>query len=596
MRAKITNYRGCSSADFPIDRITLIGGPNAAGKTSIAQALGAALTGEAIPVRGVRASSAGQLVRGGTAAGQVQVVHQGGQIVIDWPKAKALTEGRPPYASPFAAGLSCVLNLPGKERPEVLSRYLKSEPERKDLESALADLELSADHLDKLWSLIQQQGWDGACANAKEKGAKLKGQWEEFTGERYGSKKADAWLPADWEPVLDGASEDQLQAQVTDARDALEGAIASEAVSGAKIQELEDRAARAAEIKPFVEEAKILRDEAAAAVEQARAKVSGASADPALTEALDAARSTLAALPAAESGKFLTCPHCRKSVAVVDGRLLPAAEPLPEDEIKSRKLAIEQATDKVRGAERAVNESLQATQAEAREKLQQAQAELEKAGQAHQHRAADLGQAEAAGRELSELKNRPAGSSGDVQSCRNELALAEDRLKAWQRKTAADNRHYNIGVNQQLVAALSPDGVRLRKLEQALAGFNTKLAGLDHLSGWGVVSIDKDLDACLNGTPYHLLSKSERWRVRTTLQLMMAVMDASQAVVIDGADILVDKALRNGLFSLLRDLDIPAVVCMALRGPDELPNVDAADLGQAYWMADGVLVPRAEVV
>ena len=86
-----------------------------------------------------------------------------------------------------------------------------------------------------MWQIIEAQGWDGAAKQAKEKGANLKGMWEQITGDRYGSKKAENYIPENWMPDLDGASDESLQADLTDARGVLEGCIASEAVDDALV-------------------------------------------------------------------------------------------------------------------------------------------------------------------------------------------------------------------------------------------------------------------------------------------------------------------------------------------------------------------------
>ena len=542
MKAIIQNFRGAASAELNLGKIALIGGLNAAGKSSIAQAVGAGLTANPLPVRGVAKSSTGCLVRSGTAAGSVEIENDLGRTVIDWPKGKVATEGQPPAASPFAAGLSCIVHLPPKDKSETLARYLKSEPTREDLESAIKSLNLGKKNLDKLWEMIEQQGWDGAHAASKEKGARLKGQWEEYAGERYGSKKADSWLPADWTPDLEGASQEDLQARVTDAQDALEAAIAAEAVSDSKVAELEERAGNLEELKKQLQQAEEISTKVATAAAEAKKKPDS--------------------LPPAKTTDAMGCPKCHTSLTVVNGKLVTAPEPLSEKGLKKRREAIDKAS----------------------RDLEAAQADDRKADDACHKLADQITVSEAAAKELAELRKKPAGKGSDVDACRNELADAQARLKAWQTKTAADNRHFNIQINQQIVSAFASDGVRLTKLEKAIKGFNQQLARICQAAGWEPVSMDKDLEAHLAGTPYYLLSKSERYRVRVALQLVMASMDGSAAVIIDGADTLVDKPLRNGLFKVLAGLGFPSLVCMALTGPEDLPDLSAKGLGTSYWI------------
>jgi hypothetical protein len=592
---KITNFRGAASAEFSIDNITLIGGPNAAGKSSIAQAVGAALTGEPLPIRGLKASQAGVLVRGGTAAGQVAMCGPSGMVTIDYPKGKVATEGRPPFASPFAAGLRTVIELPVKERSEILSKYLKSEPTRQDLEAAISDLDLAPEHLEKLWNAVQQQGWDGAHAAAKEKGAKLKGQWEDITAERYGSKKAETWLPGEWEPDLDGSSEDDLKARVTDARDALEAAIAAQAVDSSKLADLEALWARLPELRRHAEEAAQVRDNVTAVVAGHRETLQELKPKPELLDQVEAARKAVQAVPPATKGSTLACPHCHGSVSMLDGRLIPAAAQISDEEVERLKQQMLDAQFKLGEAERAMKSELEARRGQAITRLEDAEKDLAKAAEAAAGKASELARAEAADRELAERREQPQGDVQDVDVCRNELARAEARLKAWQRKSQADNRHASIVANQFIADALAPEGVRLKKLEKSIGEFNRCLALICASAGWGTVTMDRELEASLNGTPYYLLSESEKWRARVSLQLAMAGLDGSEAVVIDGADILVDRQLRNGLF---RSLELHnALVCMAMRGPDELPDLDGHEMGHAYWMGPGGhLVSRSQAL
>ena len=58
MKLKIRNFRGIESAEIDVGSISLIAGANAAGKTSVAQAFGILLTGEPIPIPGMKIKDA----------------------------------------------------------------------------------------------------------------------------------------------------------------------------------------------------------------------------------------------------------------------------------------------------------------------------------------------------------------------------------------------------------------------------------------------------------------------------------------------------------------------------------------------------------
>jgi hypothetical protein len=61
-------------------------------------------------------------------------------------------------------------------------------------------------------------------------------------------------------------------------------------------------------------------------------------------------------------------------------------------------------------------------------------------------------------------------------------------------------------------------------------------------------------------------------------------------VIVDGADIL-DAAQRGGLFNMLDDAAIPALVLVTLARQQQLPDLEAAGLGASYWISDGIAAP-----
>ncbi len=570
IEVKVTNFRGCRSAKFvmPGNGIALIGGRNAAGKSSIAQAVAAGLTGNPIPVRDVAKAAAGQLVRSGSASGSVWVATDkittadavGGSTEIAWPQAKVTTTGAPAWASDYAAGLSCVLKLDSKKRAAVLSEYLGAEPNREDYDRALKPLGLPTDLLNQLWHVIQQSGWDGAHSNCKEKGAKLKGQWEQITGDRYGSKKAENWLPQGWEPHLDGESEESLQEYVNDARQVLEAAIAAEAVDDSKRADLEEKANKIIGIKEELSSAADMEAEAQARAQKARERYNKMS-DP-------------------TQRSQMVCPECGTDLRLKGGTL-ERAEALSADEV----------------------DRVHREWVDAREELEDLDCKVSAMIDARKIIESELEDAVKASSVLEEL-NRKAGTvnapANDIETARKQVRAEEIRLRAWQQKTQADNRHLNISLNAQLVSALAPDGIRQQKLSETLGGANMELKKLSSTSGFGTVQIENDLTASLNGTPYGLLSKSERWRARVVIQLWMASVDGSDAAVIDGADVLADRALRNGLIKMLQTTGIPSLVTMALPEADAprfgLPDLDTAGAGRSYWIENGELMPRSEAV
>jgi hypothetical protein len=64
-------------------------------------------------------------------------------------------------------------------------------------------------------------------------------------------------------------------------------------------------------------------------------------------------------------------------------------------------------------------------------------------------------------------------------------------------------------------------------------------------------------------------------------------------VVLDAADVL-DGPTREGLFDLLTEVGLPALVCLTLTRPEQVPDLAAAGLGMSYWLDSGVVRPLHE--
>jgi hypothetical protein len=542
MRVTVLNFKGVRKAEIDLSKLALVAGSNASGKSSIALAIAAALSGEVVPIDGLRKTDAGMLVHAGTGKGTIEVMVDGGSISVTYPQAKVKTEGTPPAASPYALGLRSLLALGPKEAAAVLIEYLKAAPVEQDVLDATARLGLELKQAQQLWQKIRDLGWDGAHLSAKETGIKLKGQWEGIAGERYGPAKAESWLPKGWETGLEAASEESLQAALTQAREFLEAAIAATAVSAAEREQLQLQAAQAEPLQAQIAEATARR--------------------PAVVDAVRERWDALHALPkpSAEE-KGVPCPHCSELV-VVRGGTLAKLTPVDAAENARRTEAIKAATTAHVEATKAMRE-LDAELNDLKGKLRVSTT------------AADR---------LSTLPAEPT-EGGDVERAREGVQHAEHRLAAFKAKRGADRLHHGIGINAELQSMLAADGLRLTKLKAAIRSFNADLARLCTAAGWGTVELSDSLEASYDGKPLVLLSASERFRAMAVVQVAMATIDRSAALVIDAADIL-DRGGRNGLMRLVAASAKPALICMTMPARAEVPRLGSR--GAAYWLDGGV--------
>lgn len=551
MKVTIENYRGIRRADFTVGGITLIGAPNAAGKSSIAQAVAACITGRPLPIPGMTKSMSGFLVRSGSTKAFAEVANDNDESMtrIAWPKAEISTEGpNPPSASEWAAGIVSLADMNDKERSTALTDFLNARPTKPDLINELTKAKVSPEHAEKLWSMIEEFGWEESERKARERGKELKWQWQNTTGENYGSKKAETYLPSDWEFDLEEASEDALAADVANAKAELEAAIAASAVDFADTQRLQEQADQ---------------------IEELGAKVAEASQRlKAAREAENAASDVLADNPMPKDNPpSVACPHCAGALIIQGGTLHTIDGQPTEQELATMRKAHNDARQALADA----RVLTQGTNTEHSDSVSKLNAAMDAKAQLDANNSSE---------------SQPQGDV-DVDQAREKVASAEKRLTSFTKKRDADKAHSSIERNQVVVDVLSPGGLRLTVLYAAVRKFcDDYVKPLTKAAGWADVQIDRELTLNYGDRIYALLSESEKYRVRVTLQAAMAKVLGDNIMVIDAADIL-DRVGRNGLVKMLSSAGIDAVVCMTIPQRSDLPDLSKGGKGYSYWIDSG---------
>ncbi|MDO8421147.1 MAG: AAA family ATPase [Parvibaculum sp.] len=558
MKAQIQNFRGIESAEIDFDKIALVTGDNAAGKTSALLPIACALAGVTTPL-GLRKTDGGMLVRVGTGRAQVDVTGPDGGVSIEWPKAERSTKGTPPGASKIAVGLESIVDMDPKDRGTLLGALLKIIPNRDDLNQGLTDAGMirapkdDPDRFapfDKVWATIERDGWDAAAERAQKAGTEQKGAWRQITGEPYGSKKADTWQPDGWDGALAQRSKESLESDVAAERNELEFKVGKQAVSAERIAELEALAGTIEDRETALDDAKKsaswLRDVATAA---------------------RTARE--ACLPATQSAGH-PCPSCGTKLELVPapgntgGKQLATVSELSSTELDERRKAIASAD----GA------------------LEKANSEARAAASKESEANSTLSAARAARTELDGGATTDGASAAEVDKAREAVRRAENALKAFTTKTEADRIHAAIQRNETLVGILATSGVRRAVLLRALATFNERLATVCADAKWEKVAMTDAMTVEYADRPYALLSGSEKYRAAATFQVAIAELDGSCACVMDGADIL-DNAGRAGLMRMLVARNMPAVVGMTMAKSAPVPPLAEKGLGFVYRVDNG---------
>lgn len=542
LKATIKNFMGCADAEIVADKVAVLCGLNGQGKTSTLLPIAAALRG-GVPL-GLQKTKAGMLVKTGAGAASIILENETSKVSVSWPKCERRSDGADaPEASDIAVGSIKFPFIADKEKIELMRKLVGCEPSQEELTEAITDAGLPANIADIVWQNILINGWDASLERAKEKGRSLKSQWGILAGETYGEKKGANWFPNGWENDLENASREGLEGEVTAARAELEFKIANQAVSEDELDRLVAEAEKIEEFKKALEDA------------EADAKTK--------KQALDAAEVQKRRLP--ELPKYdLVCPHCKKPVTYQFGKLEAINQTLSVEERE----AIEQ---KLLDANNAVLKALRES-GHANSQVVFAKDNLKRA----QHAASEY-----------EKKKNFTVSCEEIDLAREAVRKAEARLTAFNKFHDAIRVHNNIIENQKIIDVLAPEGIRRVALERGLSRFNSDLADICRLAKWQPVTVDGDMSVCYGDRPLVICSESEKFRAYVTLQLLIAGMDHSCAVVIDAADIL-DSKSRSGLFKALSKQDFVSFVGLTVSSPDKIPSFKKLGIGRKYWIVNGV--------
>lgn len=543
MRVEVKNFMGCENAEVSIDKIGLICGMNHQGKSSFLTALSSALTGEAVPL-GLKKTDCGMLVKVGSTGASVKVQNDAFETVsINWPKAEISTDGKnPPATTKMAAGLESLVYMKEKERSEFIRELVKCNPTKKDLEEFLSERGCTNEKLiEKVWMFIEQDGFEASHKRACDTGRSLKNQWSDVTGEAYGSQKAETWQPNGWNSTLIDLSKETLETQLTASRAELEDMIARQAVDTSKKEEYEQ-----------------LADETSLKVARDNAEICQRNIEEYKKELLSIEKKIAAALNVAEQH----CPHCGAILQVVGGKIKQI------DEKESDEKNVSQLSD-WQSKQKEILETI----SDYEEKFLKYKAEYRDRVKAFE--------------ELEKINKSCSGNVTplDIDKKRNQIKQIEDNIRAFGEKAESDRLKNNIKENQLIIDALDMSGIRKKSTEKGLDSFNANLADVCSLAGWPKVSINRDMTIEFDGRPYVLLSESEKYRVKTTLQIVVAKLQKADVIICDGADIL-DKNGKNGLFKTLLQYQITAFIGMMFSDVSKVPNMSKFGV-KSYWGEKG---------
>lgn len=572
MEVVINNMLGVHQAKLALTpgKITVVSGPNASGKTSIATAVGAVLAHDDNPLT---ASSAQRkaYMRDDTDAGEVTLVDDNGDAVVRWylassEMARLAQAGEPMSAA--AVGLVDFIRgvTSAKARVELWEGYFLP-PAETLIEQIKTQLAAKIDErqIAGVVETIGNAGWDAVEGVYKERARLAKQSWTKITGEKWGEKKAADWRPDEWLSEYDGVSIEDAEGEFNDAQADLQGRYIENAISAADVE----NAAEAAEELPE----KRKRLEAADATFQAAKK-----AHDAFKEGLDQKRArgrelrnetNAVGAKRPKDRDALACPECGAQVILLKGALVgydtaaaEAALAAWQEEFDAAEAALVEFTTEFVAEEKNL-EPLARAMADAAQARQTAQVEVVTLEQT-------MARADQGTVETEETQQAVAEGEAAVERKRTKLTKIRERFEAY-------GQHKSIVEYTLIADILGPKGVRAQAMKQSMDLLDAVLEPIHKIAAWPRVRVDSSYAISIDGrTLLRVCAKSEQLRAQYSLQIGVARVRRDPVIVLDEADILDQRErmrLRKLLETMLSRDEPPAVlVCGTDFDVDEWPD------------------------
>lgn len=587
----ISNVLGIAAADVEVfTPVTMFVGPNAAGKSSIREAVRAAFLG--MPERVLKKKDFGQLVHDGEKAGTVGLDFEGGGAIFMVPKGEheikhgfTMDEWEPIEAAlPYCLDPALFSRATPDERRQLLFTVTGATAKASDIVAAMKKRELTDDVINAVTPMLRS-GFPAAAKYAEERCRDAKAEWKAVTGENYGHKKADDWTAE--VPDYDATSLAPLGVKVESLKEKLAteqqrlGAAEQRWKAYAKWQQQSDADGKAfARLESLEKKLQHEQDELLKWSDRVKVLQGMAGTGPRsglvhdLARALDGFLGTVRP-ETVDHNVWNAGVAAMSSYTAAHGELDAQADPEAQAELPK-------ATESRDLMQRAVDNTKR-----------------------------DIDAAKAAGARLGQQPERATeetvvGIQTIIDGYQKELAAVTtdlDKLRRQQQaaqlaeqNTAKARQHHQAAQAWQAgTDALSPDGIPAEILLKAIGPVNRELAWVCKSFGWAQLTIDGDMGVYAGKRPYALLSESERWRADVCIALVLAQLSGARLVTIDRFDVLEPRA-RGGFIDAL---DIQAEegkfdTALVFGTLKALPDLSAFPQTTGHWVAGGTVTANEQ--
>lgn len=490
--------------------LMLFCGGNGAGKSSIAQSVRLALTGQYSRVS--LKKDAGQMIHEGCKKASVAVTADGECYGLDLPKGAAMHCDHPylPYVLEPATFAALSAQDRRKALFDLMGVKVGAEDVRARLGRRLCDMEL----VEQVMPMLRS-GFPAAHDFAKNKASELRGEWKAATGENYGTQKADGWKP---EPVEFDA---QLLAEKRHQVEQVTAQIQTAAQEVGELLALENQRTNAIEKRRQLGEQCKNINQQMIAMEAAEKHLNEQKAQVEKLQAMADQASKRAHDP-------LACPHCGGMVDLVDGELKEHRAPSVFDAQPDLQSVanLKKHTEALATLQRTYN--LRKSEFEASKTAQDQLAAIEVPD-------VDQGAAQKAKGRIDAMKHTQADLMLEVKALEDLERKAAD---AEESATKAASIHQQITSWLEIADAFAPDGIPGELLSEAIGPINERLRLHAVETKWQQVRITPDIDIEADGRAYHLLSESEKWRADAMLAECISYFSGLKLLALDRFDVL----------------------------------------------------------
>lgn len=557
----VKSFLGARDVDVDIDTpVTIFGGSNYAGKSSVAEAVRAALCGPGEIERVSLKKEYGQLVNADSAAAEIVVGTDHGEASMVLPEGTWAGIPIRTGALPYVLDPPRFAEMKPDERRTFLFWLTDRHATPADVRELLAKRGHASERIEAVLPSLRT-GFPDACDFAKKRATEAKGAWRAVTSKTYGVQAAEKWK-AD-KPDYDVARLHALPTSVAAAEERLANRLRELGTLNEKRRAYEawrkqtdggaDAQARLTRAK-----AKLATDETRLADAQQQLEQAIQRAGDAPREGLvhDLARAVQIITVIIADSVGVSIPTTAKRTGRTkewdEFDLEPIANAYTQYEAQFGPLGDEgdpDARDRIAPLRQA-RDLMQRSVDNDKRDIEQLQAQLAAIElQPDVEAVSD--------QDIEDLQRSIDAGRDEVKRLRAELEqlqrqkLAADVADSNTQKAAA--HHADVVAWLKIADELDSSGIPSELLAGALTQVNVRMHEMAMPAEWPSPRIEEDMSITYGGRARQLLSESEKYRCDTLIALTIALMSELRFVVLDRFDVL-DVTGRGDMLALLDEL------------------------------------------